>query len=215
MNRWLALAAFGIGSVLVVAFFAVWLRPIERPSSTSPNSSQTLEEPSVTFVNPSLGPASAKAVFVLFGDLACEACHDLIENLLLLQQRHPLDVRIVWKNMPNDSAHPEATSASIAAHCADRQQKFWPFVERLSATRNSLGTSVYASASQDLGLNLEAFARCVDDRDTLPIIRKDVEEGNALGIDATPTVFVNGQRVVGAVTLEELERYVLEARASR
>jgi protein-disulfide isomerase len=213
MNRWLALAVFGIGSVLVVSIFTLWLRPKTPAAGTS--SSQTLTEPTVTFVNPALGPASAKAVFVLFGDLACEACHEVLQNLLLLAERRPLDVRIIWKNMPNDSAHPEATSAAVAAHCADRQQKFWPFVELLRTATIPLGTELYASTAQNLGLNLEAFARCVDDRDTLPIIRKDVEEGNALGIDATPTVFVNGQRVVGAVTLEELERYVLEAQTRR
>ena len=215
MNRWLTLVAFGVLSILVVAFFTLWLRPIKRPNVNTGNPSLTLTEPTVTFVNPALGPASAKAVFVVFGDFMCEACHDLLSNLLLLQQRHVSDVRIVWKDLPNDEAHAGATDASLAGHCADRQQKFWPFVERLLAEKRTLGTELYPALATELGMNVEAFNICLEQRDTLPIVQKDTEEGFALGIEATPTVFVNGQRIVGAMNLDELERYVLEARTSR
>ena len=211
MNRWLTLVAFGVLSILVVAFFTLWLRPIKRPNVNTGNPSLTLTEPTVTFVNPALGPASAKAVFVVFGDFMCEACHDLLSNLLLLQQRHVSDVRIVWKDLPNDEAHAGATDASLAGHCADRQQKFWPFAERL-LTEPSADAGRFAAIAGELGMNTQAFTACLETRDTLPVIEKDREEGLALGITATPTTFVNGERIVGSPTLDELERYVLEAR---
>ena len=117
--------------------------------------------------------------------------------------------------MPNESVHPLATPAAIAAHCADRQGRFSTYIQELFNRQAILSEDHLRQIAQDVGLNMSAFQTCYDSRDTLPIVKKDYQEGLALGLTATPTLFINGERLVGAVTLDELIQYVERARTKK
>lgn len=205
-RSWLIFLSIGTISVIVLGFFYLRLQPV-RPAQDDEEDAGTLaelEEPTVTFVNPSRGPADAKVAIVTFGDFECDACKTLATNLETVMRSFPDDVRIVWKDMPNEEAHPLATKAAIAAHCADRQGTFWEFHDALFERQSYLSEEEIAAIAVNVGLDATSFSRCVENNDTLAIVRKDFEEGQALHILATPTIFIGTESYAGALTVEEL-----------
>lgn len=207
----LTFAGLGMLTIIVFALFVIRLKPIEIPEPKTPDDVASVDEPSVSFVNPSRGPLDARVTIIEYGDFECEACRDVDEAVRAVQRLYPNDVRFVWKHMPNESIHPLATPASIAAMCAAEQNAFWAYYETLFDRQSFLVESQFVQIATDLGLNTDAFVSCFDARDTLPLVKRDFEEGLALGISATPTLFINNERYVGAITPEELVSYVQTA----
>ena len=207
-HRWLTFFTIGILGLFVFIFFWLFNRPVEIPSPTPSLDLGSLTEPVVTFVNPFMGAQEPTVTIVEFGDFQCAACKPLADTLETLVKIYPQDVRIVWKDMPNESVHPLATPAAIAAHCADRQGAFWQYHDALFARQSILSEAAFVQIAQEIGLDADKFQSCYDSRDTLGIGKKDYEEGLALGLTATPTVFVGSQMFVGAVTLADLQAAV-------
>ena len=203
---WLTFLSIGTVSAIVLVFFFLRLQPVRAPRDDADDAGTPveLEQPTVTFVNPSRGPAGARVTIVTFGDFQCDACKTLATNLETVMRSFPDDVRIVWKDMPNEEAHPLATKAAIAAHCADRQGKFWEYHDELFARQSYLSEEEFVTIAADLALDASAFSRCTENNDTLAVVRKDFEEGQALNILATPTVFFGTESYAGALTAEEL-----------
>lgn len=170
-------------------------------------------QPTVTFVNPSRGAETPAVTVVEFADFQCDACKTLSDNLEVLLRDYPDAVRVVWKDMPNEEAHPVATPAAVAAHCADRQGKFWEYHDLLFERQTYLSEDELTKIAVEAGLDTDAFARCYDARDTLGIVRKDYEEGLALGILATPTIFIGTESYAGALSSEQLSALIQEALA--
>ena len=182
-------------------------------------SSQTLEEksvlPLVNFLNPKKGSADVDAiVLVVFSDFQCQACKELANTLNTLLQTVP-DVRIAWKNMPNETSHPLAVSAAVAAHCAGQQGKFWEYHDALFEQQALLTETSLASLADTLKLDTTKFQRCFQEKETLPLVEKDLEEALALRIAATPAIFIGEDRFVGALSLDALTAAVARARNAR
>lgn len=210
-HRWLTFLSIGALGLMVFIFFWFRNQPIEMPTPQTAAPSGTLTSPIVTFVNPSKGAIEPTVTIVEFGDFECGACQTLMLSLEAILKTYPDQVRLVWKDLPNESAHPLATPAAIAAHCADRQGAFWEYHDALFARQSVLSEAAFAQIAQEVDLDAEKFQSCYDARDTLPIVKKDYEEGLALGLTATPTLFVGEEIFVGAVTLSELQEAVEKA----
>lgn len=204
----------GVLGAGLLALFAIQLFPAGAPEAETP-AGATLTEPSITFVNPAIGALTPKVTIVEFADFICSHCKELSSTLAVLLDAHPKDVRIIWKHMPNDAANPLATPAAVAAQCAADQGKFWEYHDVLFRSQSVLSTDMFRAAAQQVNLDIARFTTCFDAGETLPIVQRDLAEGIALGIDATPTLFVNGTRLVGAASLEDLTRYVTTAQADR
>lgn len=202
---WLTFLVIGTASAIVFVFFLLRLRPVQMPEPDVADSAVgTLDQPTVTYVNPSRGPADAEVTLVTFGDFQCDACKTLAENMVTAMRSYPDSVRLVWKDMPNEDAHPLATKAAVAAHCADRQGRFWEFHDLVFARQSYLSEEELTNVAAEVGLDADAFARCTQNNDTLAVVRRDFEEGRALGIIATPTLFVGTQSVAGALSVESI-----------
>jgi protein-disulfide isomerase len=208
---WLTFLTIGTISVIVLVFYSLRLKPVRAPQTeTKTIEPGSMSEPTVTFVNPSRGAADAKVTIVEFGDFECDACKELAANLEVALRTFPDDLRVVWKDMPNEDAHPLATPAAIAAHCADRQGKFWEYHDQLFERQSYLSEDEFAKIAVELSLDTEAWQKCYDARDTLPIVRKDFEEGLALGLVATPTIYIGAESRTGALSVEQLTQLIRE-----
>ena len=205
-QRWSILLILLFLTGVVFLFFHLYLRiPSPKVEKETPQEeAAALEVPSVSIINPSRGSAGAKITIVEFGDYQCEACRDLAASLETIRRDFPDSVRIVWKDLPNESLHSEATPAAIAARCAQEQGGFWTYQDLLFTQMNLLGSSTYTAIAQALELNMDSFNRCISSRAPLPKIQRDYEEAIALSLTATPTIFVNEERYVGAIPTEEL-----------
>ncbi len=206
-NSWLIFLSISFLTIVTFVFFFLNTQPIELPK-IDPDKQETLTQPVITFVNPSKGPTSAPVTIVLFGDFQCQACAEMSETIETIRQAYPDNIRVIWKNFPNESLHPEATPSAIAAHCADRQGKFWQYHDQLFTRQSVLSKNTYDEIAKDLALDINRFENCIQSEDTLAIVQKDFEEARALQLSATPATYVGTQLFVGAITLNDLTNLV-------
>ena len=188
---------------------------------------------------PSLGAADARVVVVEFGCYTCGYTRAMQPEVDALAARMGDRVRIVYRSFPLDGlvattsdgvpceppprgwwpwreeepvvAHPGATDAAIAAHCAAGQDRFWPFHRLLMMQ----GCGDLAALAAEAGLDAARFAACRADPASLDAVRRDFDDGVRADLYGTPTFFVNGRMLVApsAQALEDAVRAALEGRA--
>lgn len=155
-----------------------------------------------------LGPKDASITLVEFSDFQCPFCkrwHDEVFEPLLAA--YPGQIRLVYRNLPLTTIHPDAMSAAEAAMCAGEQDAFWPFHEKLFSS-STLGMDVYLQYGQQLNLDMTKFETCVTGNKYQADIQKDSEFAIDLGISSTPTFFVNGLAIVGAQPLDVFKQII-------
>ena len=155
-----------------------------------------------------LGPADAPITIVEFSDYQCPFCRrwhaEVYEPLLAA---YPGKIRLVYRNLPLTSIHPDALGAAEAAMCAGEQDVYWKYHDKLFSSE-SLGNSVYLQYAQELGLNVPAFEACLNDHKYQKTIESDSDFAINLGIRSTPTFFINGLAVVGAQPLDVFKQVI-------
>jgi protein-disulfide isomerase len=152
--------------------------------------------------DPAVGPASAPVTIVEFSDFQCPFCQRVEPTLKRLRQTYGDKLRIVWKDFPLTQIHPQAFKAGEAGHCAGDQGKYWEYHDRLFANQQALQPADLKKHATDLGLDGAAFGSCLDSSKYGERVRDGVSQGTALGVNSTPTVFINGRRLSGAQPLE-------------
>ena len=156
-----------------------------------------------TEFQPSFGTPGAPVVLVAFADFACPHCKDeaimLRQNLLTA---YPTQVRFYFKDFPIESLHPWAKPAAIAGRCVFRQNpsSFWSYYDWIFAhqadiTAPNLKDKVMEWAKGDKDIDVLQLGQCMDTKATEAEVDKNLAEGRALDVNATPTLFVNGRRI--------------------
>ena len=110
--------------------------------------------------------------------------------------------------------HPSACLAAVAAECAGEQGKFWQYHNLLFANQQELGRVFLIQYATRLGMDVARFTECLGRADVQARVREDAAEGGRLGIDSTPTVFINGRKIKGALDPELLTNAVILAKTS-
>ena len=159
--------------------------------------------------DPVAGKSNARVEVVEFGDFQCPICRSMVPVLKRLQAEHREDVRLVWKDFPLDG-HPDARPAAQAARCAAEQGHFWEYHDKLFANQQSLGSRRLKEYAKQVRLDLPAFSACLDKAAHGGDVQLAIEQAAAHGVAATPTVFINGRLIVGAVPYETYDRVVRE-----
>lgn len=201
---WTALIFLSLLAITVFLFFVFSVSVRDRITFTD----DQLNEPTVTVADPQIGAKEPSVTIVNFGDYQCPSCANLDQALSELITEYPRDLRVVWKDMPNTSVHDESLNAAIAAQCAGEQNAFWEYHVLLMQNSVQLGPSIYLSIADELELRTNAFSRCYDNQSTLPLVQRGFDEGVALDIVATPTIFINGTRYTGTMTQAELRNAI-------
>lgn len=211
--RWHILTSLAFLMVLTFIFFALASARQDKISIVQPTTT-ALSAPTVSIADPQIGAENPTVTIIEFADFSCDACKTSSTTLAQLLNTYPDDVRIVWKDFPNETKDAEATIAAVAARCAAEQGAFWQYHDELYSRQSQLSSTTYANIAEALELNTTAFNTCLTNSKTLPLVRKSFEEGLALSITATPTLFINGERSVGAVNLNDLEQLVKSAKTA-
>ncbi len=156
----------------------------------------------------SIGPDDAPITIVEFSDYECPFCrrwHQEVYEPLLAA--YPGKIKLVYRNLPLTSIHPDAMAAAEAAMCAGEQDAYWPYHEKLFGSE-SLGSQVYTKYAQELSLNMDKFQACVEDQKYKAAIEADSDFAVNLGVRSTPTFFINGLAVVGAQPLDVFKQVI-------
>jgi protein-disulfide isomerase len=120
----------------------------------------------------------------------------------------------VFKDFPLPN-HAQAPKASEAAHCAGEQGKYWEMHDRIFANQQSMGVPVLKQHAIALGLNAAAFDQCLDSGKHAASIAEDMKLGESLGVQSTPTIYINGRPVIGAQSYEYFQNVVDEELARK
>ena len=156
---------------------------------------------------PVRGASNAAITLVEFSDFQCPFCIAATPQLESVLKAYPSHVKLIFKEFPLDS-HAQAPLAAAAALAAHKQGKFWPMYDGLFAQKGNLSRKgILALAAAD-GLDLKRFQADLDSAEIKKAVEQDMTDGEHIGVDSTPTLFVNGQRYNGPVTLAALKSVI-------
>jgi protein-disulfide isomerase len=152
-----------------------------------------------------MGDADAPVLIELYEDFRCSACQAFTlqtEPLLVENYIVPGKARLVFRQFPFLEQAPggESTQAANASMCADEQGRFWDYHDILFANlrgeiRGAFSNRRLEAFAESLGLEMEAFQACFGDHRYRAEIDAEERAGEDLGVNSTPTIFVNGQKV--------------------
>ena len=213
--------AFGIG---LLAGYLVWGRgPTVTAAAVNPQVAQNSDQvaaPAATQEvkrypvpvddDPVLGPENAPITIIEFSDYQCPYCkqwHEQVYHKLL--ETYPDQVRFVYRDFPLSSIHPQAQSAAEAADCANEQGVYWDYHDKLFSGQYGLSTEAYQKYAADLNLDTTQFDQCLTERRYQNEVDADLQYASNLGVNSTPTFFINGIPLVGAQPFEVFQ-YVID-----
>lgn len=157
---------------------------------------------------PLRGDPSAPVRIVEFADYECPYCQQIQPALDKLAGEYKDKIAFSYKDVPLPN-HPNAQKAAEAKHCAGTQGKYWEYHDLLTATK-AYGKDALADHARTLKLDMAAFGRCVESGEQAGVIADHVREAQALGLQGTPSFFINGRFFSGALTYERLREIIDE-----
>jgi protein-disulfide isomerase len=146
--------------------------------------------------SPTKGPDSAKVTIVEFSDYQCPFCGQAEGLMSQVTEAYPDDVRMVYKQFPLTSIHPNAMPASKAALAAGRQGKFWEMHKLIFENQRALSPQKYVEFAEQLQLDVPQFQKDMESPEVAAQIQREMQEARAADVTGTPTIFVNGKRLM-------------------
>ena len=153
-----------------------------------------------TDLQPSFGTPGAPVTLVVFSDFQCPFCRDEAKIIRdNIKKEFPNEVRVYYKEFPLVMIHPWSMKSAVAGRCVFRadptmfwEYHDWIFDKQPEITADNVQSKILEwSASK--GLDTLQLGRCIDTMSTEPEVRKNMAEGLSLGVDRTPTMFLNGR----------------------
>lgn len=217
-NPWIAwtivLAVLLVISMMINTATIVLLMTQEGSSAAAPSQApsaapQAAPEPEFVDVSedddPVLGDPNAPITIIEFSDFECPFCARFYSDAYTQIKENYVDsgdVRIVYRDFPL-GFHQRAIPAAIAAECAQEisgDEAFFDFHDRIFENQNDLSDANLRSHAVAIGLDVAAWDECFADADgsMAAEVDADFQDGQAAGVSGTPTVFINGKKIVGA-----------------
>lgn len=203
-RKWWGLLFIGVALIILVFFgyvaFLIWQGDITTPTNFS-NKASVNAEKLIGEGNPTLGSIDAPITIVEFADFECPYCREsyFVIRSLLQDQEFANKIYFVYRHFPVATLHDHAIAAAEASMCANEQNKFWGYHDRLFQNQESLDIESLRRYALQSGLDITVFDKCVNERKYRSLVERDMADGLALGVQGTPTWFINGQKNVGAI----------------
>jgi len=154
------------------------------------------------------GPVGAPVVLTEFADYECPYCQQMQPTLERLETEFKGKLAFVYKDFPLPM-HANAQKAAEATRCAQAQGKYWEFHDILTSTKQ-LDLPALKQHARVLKLDGSAFDKCLDGGDKAEVVKAQAAEATALGLQGTPTFFINGRYISGGLSFERLRDAILE-----
>lgn len=165
-----------------------------------------------TDLQPSFGTPGAPVVIAEFSDYECPYCREeakaIRENVL---KTYPKEVHVYFFDFPLEQIHPWAKPAAMAGRCVFRQSPSaywqfhdWIFENQKDITADNLKSKI-TEFMKDKDVDAKELNSCIDTRATEADVNKTIALGQSLAINQTPTTFVNGRRLAGAIPWNDLK----------
>ena len=166
--------------------------------------SQPVKEIPVSDEDPMLGPKDSPVRLVIFSDFFCSSCLQFSKDLKYILEDGKGKYNIIFKHFPlstecnnaiTKNIHPQACEAALASVAAGYQGKFWEYHDSLFAEKPGSDFKYYSSLAEKTGLDVSLFEKDYNDEKSKSKILKDITLAKKLGIDATPTLYLNGRLI--------------------
>jgi protein-disulfide isomerase len=177
---------------------------LEAPRYTVPTTAE----------DPVRGNASAQVTIIEFSDYQCPFCARVNPTLDKVRQTYGDRVKIVFKDYPLPN-HPQAPKAAEAARCAGEQKKYWEMHDAMFANQRALEVPMLKQTARAIGVEGGAFDQCLDSGKYAPVVASGAELGNRMGVNSTPTLYVNGRPLIGAMPFENFKQIIDEELARK
>ena len=202
-NETKILGGIGIVTLILVVGAAILIGG-DSKSATSDEAVKADTKLLVKDNSQKLGSPSAKVTLVEFGDYQCPACgaaHPITKQLL---DEYKGDVFFVYRHFPLPS-HKNAVIAAQAAEAAGEQGKFWEMHDMLFENQETWSESnkaqdIFVSYAENLELDVAAFTNALNNKDAVEKINADQDDGIKLGVNSTPTFYINGEKQAGGMS---------------
>jgi protein-disulfide isomerase len=146
--------------------------------------------------SPFKGPANAPVVLTEFADFQCPFCGQVPSLMDQVLKAYPKEVKFVYKEFPLTSIHRNALNAARAAVSAQKQGKFWEMYAKLFANQRALSPDNLKQYAQAIGLDVDKFEKDMASPEVQKQIDDDVKLAQEVQVRGTPTLFLNGKRVM-------------------
>ncbi len=161
------------------------------------------------------GNAKSSVTVTEFGDFQCPACFTFETTMRKIRSEYGNKIKIVYKHFPLKQAHPNAIPSAIAAEAAGKQGKFWEFHDLLYDNQNVWAglpdpTTEFIKYAEKLKLDTDLFKKELGNSKHEEVITAQEDEGIKIGVNATPTVYVNGM-YMGVPSYEDLKKKIDDA----
>lgn len=155
--------------------------------------------------DPYLGSNTAAVEIIAFEDFQCPFCKQAQPILQSILQRYPKDIKLVFRDFPLYTIHPQSIAAAQAGECADEQGKFWPWHDLVFQNQTDLvrAPAVFSDWAEQAGIDVVDFEQCVAQERYANEVQTDLNEGFLAGVSVTPTWFVNGQKYEGVLSEDQ------------
>jgi len=161
---------------------------------------------------PVKGESGAKVTFVEFSDFECPFCSKFFTDALGKLTEEYVDtgkIKLEYRHFPL-SFHPQAKPLALVSECANDQGKFWEMHDKIFTINSEGGLAgatadTYKQWAADLGLNTTEFNSCYDSGKHNELIDADSTLGSEIGVSGTPTFYINGQQMVGALPYQSFK----------
>jgi len=204
MNRtgWII---FSVIVVLVLGGLVAWTRIANPPidlSGVENNSIVAASEQNGNIADHVTGSDAKKVLFIEYGDYQCPSCGGAYPHLNTILEEYGEDITFVFRNFPLTSMHPNARAAAAVAEAAGLQGKYWEMHDMLYKKQNdwsgldaSQRTSVFNGYASSLGLDMAKFETDIASKNVNQKISFDLALGKSVDTSATPTFFLNGEKL--------------------
>lgn len=196
---------FSVIVVLVLGGLVAWTRIANPPidlSGVENNSVIAASEQNGNIADHTKGSDSKKILLIEYGDYQCPSCGGAHPNINTLMEEYGDDVTLVFRNFPLTAIHPNARAAAAVAEAAGLQGKFWEMHDRLYESQSDWSnlnanerTSIFNTYAKDLGLDMTKFTADIAAKPVNQKINFDLALGKQSGASATPTFFLDGQKL--------------------
>ncbi|MBC7386088.1 MAG: thioredoxin domain-containing protein [Cryobacterium sp.] len=162
--------------------------------------------------SPMLGKKDAKVTIVEFSDFQCPYCSRGAETMHAVVKKYGSKVNLVFKNYPLPF-HERALPAAEMGLCVKKlgnDDKFWKFHDLAFKNQDKLDADSLVKYAKEAGVNDAKAKECLEKGENKAAVTKDTEYGNKVGVRSTPTFFVNGQMVAGALPIEQFSDMIDE-----
>lgn len=156
--------------------------------------------------DPFIGAKNPKITIVNFVDLSCPKCkqsYPIMQELIALYKD---DIKIIIKDFP--LIQESSFILSLASECANEQQKFWPFYDKIMNSQSPITENMLNNFALQSGLNIDQFTKCAKSKKYKTEIKLDAGEGITAGVTGTPAWFINGHKVEGVISLETFKEII-------